>query len=115
MLAKKQRLNADKDYARLFAKGRAFHARGVIMKAMKNKGETTKVGFVVSTKVAKKANVRNLIKRRMREVVRKHYLFLEKGLAIAFMAKTESKAMSFAEIEKSVLELLWKSGILPRK
>ena len=115
MLAKTFRLNADKDYARLFAKGRAFHARGITMKAMKSKMETTKVGFVVSTKVAKKANVRNLIKRRMREVVRKHYSQLEKGLDIAFMARAESKTMDFAEIEKSVLELLWKSGILPRK
>ncbi len=85
------------------------------MKAMKSKIEATKVGFVVSTKVAKKANVRNLIKRRMREIVRKHYAQIESGLDIAFMARVESKSMDFAEIEKSILELLWKSGILPRK
>lgn len=114
MLAKSQRLHTDKDYARLFAKGRAFHAKGVTMKAMKSKVPVTKVGFVVSTKVAKKANVRNLIKRRMREVVRKHYKDMEQGIDIAFMARPESKAMSFAELRASVLELLVKSGILPK-
>lgn len=85
------------------------------MKVMRSKVERTKVGFVVSTKVAKKANVRNLIKRRMREVVRKHYGNLEKGLDIAFMAKAEAVTMIFADIEKSILELLSKAGILPRK
>ncbi len=84
------------------------------MKVMKSKAEATKVGFVVSTKVAKKANVRNLVKRRMREIIRKHYAQIERGLDIAFKAKVEAKSMEFAEVEKSMLELLWKAGILPR-
>lgn len=115
MLARSSRLHADRDYARLFAKGRAFHGRGVTVKALKSKVEKTKIGFVVSTKVAKKANVRNLIKRRLREIVRKRLADLQPGVDVAVIAKIESKDMTFAELKTSLEDILWKSGLLIRK
>lgn len=115
MLTRANRLHADRDYARLFAKGRAFHGRGVTVKALKSKVAKTKIGFVVSTKVAKKANVRNLIKRRMREIVRKRLADLVPGVDIAMIAKSESKDMSFADLKSTIEDILWKSGLLIRK
>lgn len=115
MLARASRLHADRDYARLFSKGRAFHGRGVTVKALKSSLEAPKIGFVVSTKVAKKANVRNLIKRRMREIVRKHLPNFVKSVDVAVIAKVESKDMSFAELKTSLEDILWKSGLVIRK
>ena len=73
-----------------------------------------KVGFVVSVKVSKKAVVRNRIKRQMREVAR---LLLKEdklrsGFMVALMAKQDVVGKEYVEIEKSVLEVLKKGGIL---
>ena len=114
MLEKKFRVTAEKDYAKLFAKGRPFHGRGVGMKAMLSKLDVPRVGFVVSTKVAKRAVVRNQVKRRMREIVRKIVDRMQPGVDVVFMAKQESTGMTFAELEKAMTELLVKSGILAK-
>lgn len=115
MLEKKYRVTSEKDYAKLFAKGRPFHGRGVGMKAMLSKLSVPRVGFVVSTKVAKKAVVRNQVKRRMREIVRKVIGRMQPGVDVVFMAKKESIDMTFAELERIMIELLAKSGIIAKQ
>lgn len=114
MLAKRHRLTAEKDFARLFAKGRAFHGRGVTVKAVRSGSDGPRIGFVVSTKVAKRAVVRNLVKRRMREIVRKRLAKLLGGVDIAFLARSESVSMTFQELERSIEEVLAKAGLYKR-
>ncbi|MEY4744787.1 MAG: hypothetical protein RL272_732 [Candidatus Parcubacteria bacterium] len=111
MLARKYRLTAEKDYARIFAKGRPFNGRGTGMKVIRNRLETPRVGFVVSTKVSKRAVERNQVKRRMREIVRKRLPGIIGGIDIVFMARPESVKMSFVEIERSMVELITKAGV----
>ena len=73
-----------------------------------------KIGFVVSTKIDKRAVVRNRLRRKMREVVR--LLLKDKklrsGFMVLFMAKKEMVGKEYAEIGKSVVEVLRKSGVL---
>ena len=114
MLDKRHRLTAEKDFARLFAKGRAFQGRGVTVKAVRSRSEGPRIGFVVSTKVAKRAVVRNTIKRRMREIVRKRLAKLIGGVDIAFLARSESVTMSFQDLETSIEAVLTKSGLYKR-
>lgn len=114
MLARTYRLTAEKDYARIFAKGRPFSGRGLGMKVVRNGMETSRFGFVVSTKVAKRAVVRNLIKRRMREIVRKRIASVIGGIDVVLMARSESVKMTFADIERTIGELFAKSGILKK-
>jgi ribonuclease P protein component len=114
MLPKEYRLTAEKDYARLFTKGRPFYGRGLTMKVATNRLKTPRVGFVVSTKVAKKAVVRNLIKRRMREIVRKRIPLIAGGVDIAFMAKPEAKTLTYQELETIMTTLLTKTGLMKK-
>lgn len=85
------------------------------MKAVLNGLPVTRIGFVVSTKVSKRAVVRNQLKRRMREAVRAEVEELQPGIDIAFMARPEAAKMSYAEIRRTIIELLIKSKILNRK
>lgn len=76
--------------------------------------EGLKIGFVVGKKVHKSAVKRNRIKRQVREVVR---LLLKEnklkpGFHAAFMAKPEIFDKKYEEIEKDVISLLKRSGIL---
>lgn len=72
-----------------------------------------KIGFAVGLKVSKSAVKRNRIKRQMREVVRLLLKDgkLKTGFLVAFVAKKEMIGKEYGEIEKSVVEVLRKSGI----
>ena len=111
MLAREFRLTAEKDYARIFSKGRPFHGRGMGMKAVRNQLASPRIGFVVSTKVAKKAVVRNQVKRRMREIVRKQLRTIIGGVDIVFMARPDSIRMTYADLQRAMTELMSRAGL----
>lgn len=111
MLTRPHRLTAKSDFAKLFAKGRPFHARGLTVKAAPNGRTATRVGFVVSTKVSKRSVVRNRIRRRLREIVRLRLEALPPGLDVAFIVKAELVPLEHAELVKTVEFLLEKAGL----
>ncbi|KPJ84859.1 hypothetical protein AMJ57_05230 [Parcubacteria bacterium SG8_24] len=106
MLSRPHRLTAKKDFARLFSKGRSFGSKALGMKAGRNGLEVTRVGFVVSAKVSKKAVVRNRIKRRMRQAMRELLPEVASGYDIAFMARSGTVDLSQAEIKVLMGRLL---------
>jgi len=71
------------------------------------------IGFIVSTKVSKKAVVRNKIKRRLREIFR--LLIKDKkiktGFEIVVIAKPKAAEAGFKELEKEINNLMMKSNI----
>lgn len=73
-----------------------------------------KIGFVVGTKIDKRAVVRNRLKRQMREAVR--LLLKDKklksGFMILFMAKKEVIGKEYKEIERSMFDVLNKAKLL---
>ena len=70
MLPRKHRLTADKDVTRVLRKGRAVFTNLLTVKALANEGQGVRTAVIVSTKVHKRAVKRNLIKRRVRELLR---------------------------------------------
>jgi ribonuclease P protein component len=70
MLTKKNRLHTHKEIKMTFARGRAFFSPYFLGKFQLVPSETKKFTVVVSTKVSKKAVVRNRIKRILREVLK---------------------------------------------
>lgn len=72
------------------------------------------IGFVVGTKVSKRAVDRNRMKRQMREVVR--LLLKDKkiksGFVIAIIAKRDMLGKEYTEIEQSLLSVLGQAGVL---
>ncbi len=73
-----------------------------------------KIAFVVSTKVSKSAVVRNRAKRQMREVVRLLVKAgnIRHGYLISLMAKGNVLGQPYGEIEKSVVDVLRRGGVL---
>lgn len=116
MLERKNRLLSEKDFSRLFAKGKSFGGCGIGLKVGMNQKGQPRIGFVVSTKVAKHAVDRNRIKRRLREILRPLVGRIEpKNVDLSFMARSEAVKMEFAELRVSVLALLEKSGLVSKK
>ena len=80
---------------------------------IKEEGEDTKFGFVVSKKVHKRAVKRNYIKRRAREVIR---LILKDGYefkvkSIIILARIGAVDKSYRQIEESIKELIKKAEV----
>ncbi len=73
----------------------------------------TKVGFVVSKKIHKRAVKRNKIKRRLREIyisaVKDHAADkLQRAMSLIFIARSNALEADFAELNSAVLDLMQK-------
>lgn len=115
MLPKERRLKADRDFKAIFDTGRWGGGAFISLKYAKNEdGDRAKMGFMVGVKVAKSAVARNLVKRRMREVVR---LMVKSGkimdnFDIIFIAKGEIVGKTYHQIEEDVKIGLLRAKIL---
>lgn len=64
----------------------------------------TRIGLTVSRKVGK-AVVRNLVKRRLREIFRKNKARIPAGMDLIFIARREAATASFAALTEEILNL----------
>ena len=60
-------------------------------------------GLTVSRRGSKKATVRNLLKRRAREIFRKNLDKIKAGYDLFFIFSKPAAALSFQELEKEIL------------
>jgi ribonuclease P protein component len=109
MLPLKNRIQKKKDIEMIFKKGRTFKEASLILKTMRNDLGTSRFGFIVSQKVSKKANIRNKIKRRLREIVRLHPL--EINTDNLFITLPGMEKNDFAETKRIAEKLLSKAKI----
>lgn len=98
MLPKKFRLNADNDIKRLVRSGKTFFLPQLTLKYQKNTVNCLRIGFVVSTKVDKKAVIRNKVKRRLREAIKTELPGLKNGYDLLFIAKKACVDLSFVDL-----------------
>ena len=116
MLPKKYRLKKKTAFAATYRIGNTCHKNGVTVFCGKNKvsGQadiSTKIGFVVSKKIHKRAVKRNRIKRLMRESVRLYIknigeTFDTKYLSLIFVASSKLLDKDFNFVNKQIIELL---------
>jgi len=96
--------------------GNSYHSGGITLFCGKDKSEgqcelTTKIGFVVSKKIHKRAVKRNRIKRLMREAVRLHIKeyngkFDTKYLSLIFVSSSKLLDKDFKYINNHTKELM---------
>jgi len=102
MLPQKNRLSKKKDFDRVFKKGKSSFDGLLGVKMLKNEQEFTRFGIIVSSKVSKRAVIRNKIKRRIRNIIAKNCLngANKKDVVIISLHKVLDK--KYNEIEKSL-------------
>jgi ribonuclease P protein component len=111
MLQKRHRLASERDFNRIFKKGKTTNGNTLSVRVVRNNRPESRVAFVVSTKVSKRAVVRNLLKRRLREIVRPLVSTLIPGLDIVVMTKVQTLALSVAELRQSMVDVLKKARV----
>lgn len=113
MLPKDFRLKKRTAFSATYKTGKSLHKDGVTVFIGKEKQtETpTKVGFVVSKKIHKRAVKRNRIKRLMRESYRlliKEGAVSDKYLSLIFVASSKLLDKSFGEVDNAIRKLVYK-------
>ncbi|MEK7598125.1 MAG: ribonuclease P protein component [Patescibacteria group bacterium] len=91
MLAFKNRLAKKRDIERVQRYGQAYFSGSVVLKILKNDLRQMRIGFVVGTRVSKKATERNRIKRQLREFFRPAMTTSRKYLDILVLVKQQKE------------------------
>ena len=111
MLPKQYRLKKRTAFKATYRVKHSSHSGGITLFAgIEKKEETkTKVGFVVSKKVHKRAVKRNRLKRLMREsyrqLLKENNLFdTQKYLSLVFVGSEKALGKNFAEIKSSIIK-----------
>ena len=110
MLPKEYRLKKRSAFSATYRTGKSFHKDGitVFIGKEKNNDLPTKIGFVVSKKIHKRAVKRNRIKRLMRESYRlmiKNNNVSNKYISIIFVASARLLNKNFNEINSAMYKL----------
>lgn len=112
MLPKPNRLKKKKDFEAVFKKGKSFKNSFLVLKIAPNKLEISRFGLIVSQKVSKKAVVRNKIRRRLSEIIRKKMEEIKNGQDMALIVLPGLENKSFLETEEIIINFFKKIKII---
>ena len=110
-MLRERRLTSPRDFAALRSHGRAWSGKLLVLVARPNSLETSRVGLSVSKRVGK-AVVRNLVKRRLREAVRR--LDLREGWDILLIARKGAGDTDFHTLQRSLKSLCARARLVAR-
>lgn len=112
-LPKSNRLTRDKDFKNVFDSGETVKDSFLFIKFLKNESrKSSRFGIVISSKVSKKAIVRNRVRRQISEIIRNNLKRVVNSIDVVIVTNSKIVDKEFTEIEKVVLRLLKKSKIL---
>ena len=116
MLPKENRLTKKKAFDQLLKEGQAHFSQTLVLKLIKNNLSISRFGFIISKKIAKKAVIRNKLKRRLREIIRKDISQLKGGYDIVIITKKNSGVIdkNYQFLKEEVKFLEKRAGLLKK-
>ena len=111
MFSKEHRLAKTKDISLVYTRGRSFFSPFFVVKFMRQSKGVNRFTVVVSTKVSKKAVVRNRLKRVVREYIRLHITKLAPG-DYMFSVRVAAANKPAGELRHALEEVLVKTRLL---
>jgi len=105
------RLKAESDVQRVWQEGRAFAHPLVILRVRPNGLDQTRAAFVTGKKIGN-AVVRNLAKRRLRDIVRVRFPQIAPGYDLVFIGRGKITDAPFTDITRAVDDLLKRARLV---
>lgn len=111
-MERRLRLRAEADFTRIRAQGRSWGNRWLTLLAVPNGLGHNRYGVIVSKRVGK-AVTRNLVKRRLREILREFDRAgtIAPGMDVAIIVRPATAAATFAELRDGVGALLRRAAL----
>lgn len=91
------------EYKKIYNEGNSLSDYNLVLFFKKNGKNYNRYGFTTAKKI-KKAVVRNKIRRRLKEIVRKNNIKVSKGYDIIIMARLNSINADYKMLEKSFIK-----------
>jgi ribonuclease P protein component len=110
-LPAKHRLKHEKDFATLAKSRKSVFGKLVGMKVRENSLPHSRFGIVVGLKVHKRAVKRNIVKRRIREILRAKLVSIKPGYDVMIMALPPAVPATMVQIEAEISKELQKIGL----
>jgi ribonuclease P protein component len=111
MLARSNRLVKTKDIEQTFKQGKSFYGKNLGIKVKSNKLELSRFAIIVSSKISKKAVERNIIKRRLREILRLENKYLKVGYDLIIVTLPTILGAKQVEIKKELITTLQRAKL----
>jgi ribonuclease P protein component len=111
-LLREQRIRSNRDFRELFEKARCYRSANLklwIHKSSERPRETAarpRIAIMVSKKTDLRAVVRNVWKRRIREIFRKHQGRITASVSMLVQARQKGVAPASRELEEEMMRLL---------
>lgn len=112
MLPLKYRLQKNRDIQLVLKKGRFFDTAFLSLKVLANRFSPGRFCFVVSNKISKKPTIRNLIKRRLRYIIRQYLAVIKPGYDIVVLTKPGIQEKKYQEIKQLMAVLLERASLI---
>ena len=116
MLPRASRLRRSRDFQAVYKRRQSWATARLVLYVrprMPREGEASRLGFVISKKIAKRAHDRNRLKRRLREISRVCVLpRAARPFDALFVARAGSPDAGFGLLQDDVLSLARQAGLL---
>ncbi|MCH8741343.1 ribonuclease P protein component [Patescibacteria group bacterium] len=113
-MPKQNRLRKKNDFEKVLKEGRWVKNDFLFLKWTFNNLKVSRFGFVVSRKTSKKSTLRNKIKRRLREIIKRELPKIKKGIDGVFISKSGLEKEEFQQLKETVSKILTKARILKK-
>ena len=114
MLKKVNRLKKRYQFSYVYKAGSHFSGHYLVLYATPSKTKNIKVGFAVTKKIGH-AVKRNLVRRRLREIVFAEIQNLKQNHNIIVVAKENTQNATFAELQHELRKLILKADLYNEK
>lgn len=109
---KSRRLTQSAEFAQVKKNGRVYRGRSVLLSILRaNDATRFRAGFITSRALGP-AVARNRVRRRLREIVRKHQREIVDGTWIVTIARANAVGATYQELEVEWLRLAKRASIL---
>lgn len=106
------RIRRRAEFLALQARGEKLYSRDFVVIVQRSELPASRIGIVVTTKLDKRAAVRNRIRRRVREIFRAHRPLLTDSFDIVVIARKNAATLEFTEVRRQILGVLVARGYL---
>jgi ribonuclease P protein component len=108
MFSKNNRLKKKKDFERVFKQGQSIKKDLLLFKYTTNDLDSPRIGIVISKKTCSRASERNLIKRRIRGIIRQRIDNIKNLDIVIVVLKGINKSTGFNQLELTIDNILEK-------
>ena len=103
MLSSPHRLAKDREIKRVLVRGKSFFSPLFRVRLLSNGLERSRFAIVISSKVSKRATVRNLIRRRLTEIIRLNLATIKPGYDVMVTVSNRALPADYQQLETQLL------------